>query len=650
MRFTKTFLDEIRQRFLVSDVVSRRVKLKRQGKEFIGLSPFKVEKTPSFTVNDQKGFYHCFSTGEHGDIFTFLMKNEGLSFSEAVERLASEAGVPLPNPSGEFQTQTTDHKDRLFDIMEVAADFFEKQCFQSMGRHALQYVHRRGLSESNIRSFRLGYAPNGKDILKSYLLNQGFSIDEMIRSGLLIGGEDIPVPYDRFRNRVMFPITDLKGRVIAFGGRALAENQPAKYLNSPDTPLFHKGHVLFNAYKARQAAYDQGQIIVAEGYMDVIALSLAGFENAVAPLGTAVTEQQLKLLWRMADEPVLCFDGDTAGRKAANRVVETALPLLSPGKSIKFAYLPENQDPDDLIQSQGVQAITDVLKQGRVLFDVLWKKEVDATETDTPEKRALLEQRLSALVDTIKHEAIRKKYFKEVKQALYQLERKTLQTLHGYGGQQSQGSRRNNSQVDWHTRQRFFNHPKKRQNLLQQNFVASDELVSSSLLAGDVGSVSPRESLILLTLVNHLWLLDDYAEELAGLNFENKMLQKVLNSILEAYNLEKTLDRSAIHTHLSRLGYVDALNVIEQTITHKSYTFVQPQADEVDVEGGWRQLLIMHRKCLELKRDLEAAEQAYYLDISEENWNRLNSVRSELHNMEGLEADFSSVNFSKEAS
>ena len=634
MRFSKHFLDEIRQRLPVSHVVSKRVKLKRQGREHIGLSPFKVEKTPSFTVNDQKGFYHCFATGEHGDIFTFLMKMEGLSFTEAVERLAAEAGIALPAQTPEMQ-RNVDERGRLYEVMEAAAHFFEQHLYASSGRNALNYVENRGLSEQIISRFRVGYAPEGKSVLKSFLQERGFTIPEMIEAGLLIGGNDIPVPYDRFRDRVIFPITDFKDRVIAFGGRALSDNQPAKYLNSPETPLFHKGHVLFNAQKARQSAYDKKEIIVAEGYMDVIALTIAGFDNAVAPLGTALTENQIQLLWRMADEPVLCFDGDVAGLKAAHRAVETALPNLTPGKSIRFAYLPEGNDPDDLLRSQGPGAMRNVIDQARPLFDVLWKKEVDSSQTDTPEKRALLEQRVNELIALIKHDVVRTKYMKEARQSLYQIERSTLRALNSGGG-----ARRHNGQIDWHTRQRALNNPSKRGQNFLNKLMASDELISSQLLSSDTPSMSSREPLILKTLINHLWLLEDYVEEVSELKFENKMLEKVRDCVLEAYNVKKTLDIKDINTHLSRLGFEKAISYIEQTITHKCHAFAQPEATPTDVELGWKQLLVIHRKSLDLKTDLETAEQAYYQDTSEENWNRLNSLRSELHDMEGLEAGF----------
>ncbi len=631
MRFNKSFLDEIRQRLPVSQVVARRVKLKRQGREFIGLSPFKEEKTPSFTVNDHKGFYHCFATGEHGDIFTFIMKMEGLSFYEAVEQLAAEASVPLPAIEPGMQRRE-DERERLYNVMEAAARFFQEQLYGAAGRTALKYMEGRRVSLEAQSTFRIGYSPNSRSQLKDYLGGLGFSVDDMIRTGLLIGGQDIAVPYDRFRNRVMFPITDLKKRVIAFGGRALDPDQPAKYLNSPETPLFHKGRVLFNAANARQAAYDNGRIIVAEGYMDVIALSCAGFENAVAPLGTALTEDQLQLLWRMADEPTLCFDGDGAGRKAAYRVVDTAIPHLQPGKSVRFAYLPEGLDPDDLISSGGPGAMGKVLDQARPLFDVLWKREVESTPTDTPENRALLEQKFNELVAQIRHESVKFKYQRELRQSLFQLERTTLRSLNQPGG-----ARRNNSQVDWRTRQRALSNPRARG--FNQKSARSDELVTNSLLMAEDNNLSLRETLLVQTVINHPWLMDSYPEEVSMLPVENKLLQDIRDRLLEANYLQIPLDREAIHAHLIRVGYEKTLLSIQRAITHKCDSFVLPEAEETEVERGWLHLLSMQHKLLVLKRDLEEAEASYYQDDSEDNYKRLCNIRLELLNAEEIQEE-----------
>src|SRR3954471_18808404 len=400
MRFPPQFLDELRARLPVSEVVGRRVKLKRAGREFKGLSPFNREKSPSFTVNDQKGFFHDFSSGKHGDIFGFVMETEGLTFPEAVERLAGMAGLPMPVVSRDA-VEREERRRTLYDVLELAAKFFETTLASRAGAHARGYLADRGLEPETQLQFRLGYASGERFGLKEQLGSQGIPVEDMVAAGLLIAADDIPVPYDRFRDRVMFPITDIRNRVIAFGGRALQKDAQAKYLNSPETPLFHKGATLYNIAAARAAAHQGASVVVAEGYVDVIALVRAGFPAAVAPLGTALTEDQLALIWKIADEPVLCFDGDGAGRRAAYRAVDLALPHIKPGKTVKFALLPEGQDPDDLLRSGGREAIAEVIGAARPLADMLWQRETEAGGFDTPERRAGLDQRIAEVTNQI---------------------------------------------------------------------------------------------------------------------------------------------------------------------------------------------------------------------------------------------------------
>src|SRR5271166_2640967 len=417
MRFTPQFLEEIRARLPVSEVVGKRVRLKKAGREWKGLSPFQQEKTPSFTVNDQKGFYHDFSSGKHGNIFDFVMETDGVGFIEAVERLAAMAGLALPavTPDAERHEQ---RRKTLYDVMELAAKFFADTLASRNGAKARGYLGDRGLTPATQLQFRLGYALPDRFALKEHLGSHGVPTEDMVEAGLLIGGDDIPVPYDRFRDRVMFPITDLRGRVIAFGGRALEKDVPAKYLNSPETPLFHKGDNLYNLATARAAAHKGASLVVVEGYVDVIAMVNAGFAATVAPLGTALTENQLALLWKMADEPILCFDGDKAGQKAAWRAADLALPHLKPGKSLRFALLPEGQDPDDLARSGGRVAIEEVISAARGLADMIWSRETEGSAFSTPERRAALEARINELTGGIRDEVMRRYYRQDMKERL----------------------------------------------------------------------------------------------------------------------------------------------------------------------------------------------------------------------------------------
>src|SRR5712672_2314365 len=409
MRFTPQFLDELRARLPVSEVVGRRVKLKKAGREWKGLSPFQQEKSPSFTVNDQKGFYHDFSSGKHGDIISFLMETEGVGFTEAVERLASMAGVPLPAVTPDAAREQQRRKT-LYDVMDLAAKFFADTLASRNGAKARGYLADRAISPATQLQFRIGYAPGERFALKEHLGSQGIPVEDMVEAGLLISGDDIPVPCDRFRDRVMFPIADLRGRVIAFGGRALEKDVAAKYLNSPETPLFHKGDNLYNLAAARLAAHNGSTLVVVEGYVDVIAMVGAGYPASVAPLGTALTENQLALLWKMADEPILCFDGDKAGQKAAWRAADMALPHLKPGKSLRFALLPEGQDPDDLARSGGRGAVEEVIAAARPLADLLWSREIEDGQFGTPERRAALEARIGELANSVRDEVVRRYY------------------------------------------------------------------------------------------------------------------------------------------------------------------------------------------------------------------------------------------------
>ena len=420
MKFSDSFLDEIRARLPVSQVVSRRVPLKRAGREWKGLSPFNKEKTPSFTVNDQKGFYHDFSSGKHGDIFSFVMETEGLSFPEAVEKLAGDAGLELPKPDPQYE-RTAKERLGLFDALEAAAQLFEQALTERDGRDALLYAERRGLTRETLKAFRIGFAPNGKDALKAALLKRGFTEAQLLDAGLVIKPDDGRPTYDRFRNRLTIPILDAKSRVIAFGARALDPDAEPKYLNSPETRLFDKGSSLYNFARARQAAFERDELVVVEGYMDVIALNQAGFAHAVATLGTAFTERQMELLWQLAPEPIVCFDGDRAGEAAAARAIDRMLPNLREGRSFRFAFLPEGSDPDDLVRSKGARALAECLAGARPLIDVLWQRELKTHPIDTPERRAAFEERLEKLLAEIANARVKDHYRREVKNRLFNL-------------------------------------------------------------------------------------------------------------------------------------------------------------------------------------------------------------------------------------
>ena len=659
MRFTPQFLDEIRARLPVSQVVARKVALKRKGREFSGLSPFKVEKSPSFFVNDVKGFYHCFASGEHGDIFKFVMLTEGLTFPEAVERLAAEAGVPLPRPAAgdEVRDQARqDERGRLYDLLEASAKFFEDALHANAGHEARSYLERRGLKRETISKFRLGFGPGGRSVLKDHLLKRGFTVAEMITSGMLIGGDDIPVPYDRFRNRVLFPITDLKDRVIAFGGRALEKEAPAKYLNSPETPLFHKGGILFNAAKARPLAYEREQVIAVEGYMDVVALTEAGFGQSVAPLGTALTEDQVKLLWRMCPEPVLCFDGDAAGQKAGFRAIDTVLPHLKPGLSVAFAFLPNGLDPDDLIRQQGPAAMQEILRTARPLADMLFTREWSSGQWTTPERRAQLEQRLFKLVGGIADDSVRGHYTQSI--------RTKLREVWGpIAPGQAIDQRRNwpNSEAHFSYGKRRFEPPIKGRHgpnpRLSRGLTApkgafypgptwqhspASPALRQSLLAtnGPAPALPYREALLMLAVLNHPWLLEDQTEEIANINLTSPALSKLRSCLLSLDIAEKSLDRLGLRSHLTRLSMGKVVDHIERAITHKCDRFAEPDTERAEVDAGWRHALALHERQSGLRKALAAAEQEWHDTESEEAFARIREIKGLITNSHVLEVTF----------
>jgi DNA primase len=661
MRFTPQFLDDLRARLPVSEVVGKRVKLKKAGREWKGLSPFQQEKSPSFTVNDQKGFYHDFSSGKHGDIISFVMETEGVGFTEAVERLAAQAGVALPavTPDAERHEQ---RRKTLYDVMDLAAKFFADTLASRGGARARGYLGDRSISPKAQLDFRLGYAPGERFALKEYLGGQGIPVEDMVEAGLLVAGDDIPVPFDKFRDRVMFPIADLRGRVIAFGGRALEKDVPAKYMNSPETPLFHKGDNLYNLATARAATHNGAPLVVVEGYVDVIAMVGVGFAGSVAPLGTALTENQLALLWKMADEPILCFDGDKAGQKAAWRAADLALPLLKPGKSLRFALLPEGQDPDDLARSGGRVAIEEVLGAARGLADVIWSREVEGGRFDTPERRAALEARINELTNGIRDEVLRRYYRQDLSERLRQAFA-PAGGRGGYGGGNYRGNagggfggesgRRYPQRASFtpgaagrnEGRNSRFQASPGSQTINRQPYqVASPDFALSPIMRGQRSALSRREALILQSLINHPWLLHDHLEEVAALELAHPEAHRLRAGIINAFakdhhhSPDPSEFSEKMRADLAAAGLSEQLQRVERAITTSAVWGAQPGAAPEDVLSTWRQLVSLHRQWHSLLRELKDAELALGEEASEANLAWLRDVKARLSEVDGTEA------------
>ncbi len=533
MRFGEHFMDELKTRIRPSDVIGRYVKLKRQGREFAGLSPFTNEKTPSFFVNDDKGFYHCFSSGKHGDVISFLIEVEGLSFPEAVSKLAAEAGLELPKTDPEAEKRAARNKVAV-NWMDAAQTFFMKSLRRDMGSEAREYLKGRGLTGEDANRFGIGFAPDSFSALRDELVQQGAKLEVLIEAGLLIEPDDKSrQPWDRFRNRIMFPIRDPRGRLVAFGGRAMEKDAKAKYLNSPETNIFHKGRMLYRYPEARKAIANPQNpsrgMIVAEGYMDVIALAKYGFDHAVAPLGTALTEDQLELLWRAGPEPILCFDGDKAGLRAAFRSVERALPLLRPGQSLRFALLPDGQDPDDLLRDKGRPAMEQVLERALPLVDMLWQREVEAEPLSTPEDKAGLKDRLYAALREIKHDTVRD---------LYKTNLITRFNDHyGFKSRKSGNYRR----------------PSK-------TYVPADQKLAmnaDSILAG-------KERRVMGAILQWPELLAHVDDSLFAISFADPSFSALLSSILSYWRQTNTVEKSELYSHIERDGLGSTLKSLRR--------------------------------------------------------------------------------------
>ncbi len=583
MAFPPQFLDDIRARIGLADVIGRRVRLVKKGREHAALCPFHNEKTPSFTVSEEKGFFHCFGCGAHGDVIGFVMRADGLSFPEAVERLAADAGLEVPEQTPAEREHARRQAD-LYEVMEKACAFFEDQLGANVGAPAGDYLRARGLDADTMARFRLGYAPDTRGALRGALMGETLPEAMLIEAGLLIKPDD-GVAYDRFRGRVIFPITDRRGRVIAFGGRILGEGTP-KYLNSPDTPLFNKGRVLYGMALARRAARDAGRVIVTEGYMDVIALAKAGFAEAVAPLGTALTESQMHELWRMAPEPLLCFDGDNAGRRAAERAAERALPLLQPGRSLRFAMLPGGEDPDSLIVARGAGAFAALIETAKSLADVIWDIEATRLRLDTPERIAGLEKRLDDHVYSIADRKVQFQYQAHFRKRLGELTRRFRPRAQGYGPGAGLGTHGAGATL-----------------LRRQN------------------------QIILAAALNHPGVLDEFAERLASINLSQPKLDKLRKEILLVYAERSGLDSDGLKRQLREQGFADELDELLGPDVYVHAAFARPDAPFEDAAIGFKQTLLRHMAPMR-SAELDQAKKTYASEPTTENWTRLQTLRN----------------------
>ena len=593
------FLDELRSRISLSDVVGRKVqwdlRKSNQAKgDMWAQCPFHQEKTASFKVDENKGFYYCFGCQAKGDAISFVRETENVNFIEAVEILAAEVGLPMP----EFDPKSKEKSDRnkiLIEIMEQSVNFFRLTLNSKQGKHALDYLHKRGLNSAVIEHFEIGFAPPEQTVLTQKLLDKGYEIDAIIETGMSARSDDGNRYYDRFRGRVMFPIRDGRGRCIAFGGRSLDPAARAKYLNSPETSLFDKGRTLYNLAGARSAVGRAEPLIVTEGYMDVIALHSGNFSGAIAPLGTAITEQQLQSMWRVSPEPIIALDGDKAGLRAAYRLIDLSLPLLKTGQALRFSLMPEGKDPDDLIRNEGSSFFRNLIEEAIPMVDLIWKRETEGKSFDSPERRALLDKSLNDVIALIKENNLRNHY----KDALFQARRQ-------FFGKQFIGKTgfKNTStvmpQID--TKASFL--------------VSADEKTASAKI---------RESTIVAVLIKFPDLIEIFYDELIMIDLVTPDCDMVLKELIK-------LDRNS-------------------TIKIKDQLNEKISIDKVDKLLGLSHLKIL--PCLRLKGTIEMGQQTLKEELA-----KLNSERGllievdEINNIppeEWHERDFSRLGMANNA-
>ncbi|CDM58508.1 MULTISPECIES: DNA primase [Rhizobium] len=643
MRFSNSFLDEIRDRVPISDVIGRRVswdkrKTNVSRADYWACCPFHGEKSPSFHCEDRKGRYHCFGCGVTGDHFRFLTDLEGLSFPEAVQQIADMAGVAMPIADPVMEKREKE-RTSLLDVMELATTFFQDQLQTANGARARAYLRDRGLTGRTIETFRLGFAPDSRNALKEFLAGKGVAKDQIEACGLVVHGPEVPVSYDRFRDRIMFPILSSREKVIAFGGRAMSPDAPAKYLNSNETELFHKGNVLYNFARARRAtqgANSEATIIAVEGYMDVIGLHQAGVENAVAPLGTALTENQLELLWKMTPQPVLCFDGDGAGIRAANRAADLALPHIKPGRTVRFALLPDGKDPDDLVRNEGRAPFDKVMSQAKPLAEMIWSREINTGQFETPEAKAELEARLKQLVTVIADENVRRHYQQDMRDR-----------LNGFFQPQFQsrgGERRSFDRGAGQGRGRGNEGP--RGPRLSGGGI-SDRLARSGLVRGHQETPALRESVLALTVINHPALMQDEYDEIASIDYDNRELQRLWSVMLGAAAAVAgpCLTREYLLERMEEQGFGSLLQGLEQQIRNARLWIATAEAAMEDAREGYRQALAFHKRAkalrfqkIELEREIAEATEAGNGEVIDQLMRALQEVHFEGLRLENQEA------------
>ncbi len=610
------FFDELRSRVTLSEVIGRKVKITRAGREFKACCPFHHEKTPSFTINDDKQFYHCFGCGAHGDAIKFIMEHDNLGFMDAVEVLAAEAGMQVPKQTPQERAKVKEEKD-LHGVLEDATCYFEKCLHEPRNVDALNYLLERGISKQTIKDFRVGFAPDDPQSMRKMLQEKGHSDSEMIKGAVLRPAKgNGKEPYAFFRDRVMFPVPDRRGRIVAFGGRILPEHMrppqrsdftPPKYMNSTETPLFHKGRMLYGEPTGRKAAGDGRVLILVEGYMDVIACVQAGIGGALAPMGTAVTEEQIITMWKMIPDfnkvPILCFDGDNAGRKAAGRVCERILPLLEPGRSVRFAFMPDGEDPDSLIKSSGVRGFKEIVSAAVSLFDFLWKAYTQGRSYETPDEKASIKKQLENEIGRIAHKDVQDMYRAALRERISQVFYPPRQYGGGRYGAGSYGG------YNKKAKGRSLGVPMRPQKPTRGR---KESLFPKVMLAG---------------LVNHPIIFESVEEVISGVTFRSPRLEQLRQSVCSYLSEFDEIKREELIVHLENEGYAQEIRDICNESVYVHASFCSPSANEENILSKWLEYWNDY-SAAGLEEEIHDGWKRAYLDSSEQEEEKLRSLLS----------------------
>ena len=594
-RYSKEFITEIKSRLKVSEVVGKFVKLTQRGNEFVGLSPFKNEKTPSFTVSDDKEFFHCFSSAEHGDIFSFLMKHKNMSYPDSIEYLAKQAGLNPESGIIKDSNYVENNYKSLRSIMIEANKFYSSMLKQSEGIQ--KYLEKRQVNREMWKKFELGFAGSQSNQLYLHLKKTGANIEDALLLGLIKKSKHKENEYyDFFRNRLMFPIKDYKSNLIAFGGRAV-DNSNIKYINSSDSPIFKKSFNLFNLNLAIEENRKIENLIIVEGYMDVISLFQNNFKNTVAPLGTALTSYQLQRAWKVCNSPIIMFDGDEAGQKAAERAAVLALSNISPDLSARFCLLPRDYDPDDFLLKNGPDDFKKVINNSYSLSEFIWKVELEKNDISTPEKKAGFEKRIKTITSKIENQTVRDYYIKEFNDKINVLKRPHFQKNASYS--------------------RYID------NKVSKEITNSDRVNQSSH-----DSVI-REKIILMHVIENPLLLFKYIEELGRISFNDLKLANLVSEIIEfgSINSDKDLENFDFKSYLLDKGLTEEIALIYKSNLIKTYRSVI-KSDFETVEKSFLGLLELHNKLLE-KKDLSQAFKDLEQNMDQESYENFLKIKKE---------------------